>query len=147
MNKTHKQHVDVAIVTVSANKLHQECLESVQHVLSQTSLQVAFIMVDNASTAFDAHTFVKSHVPSAIVILREKNYGFGSSCNRGAQEVEADYYFFLNPDTRIDDPAMLDRLYTFLRAYPKVGIVAPKILYMDERVQETCRRFPAWSRP
>ena len=147
MNKTHKQHVDVAIVTVSANKLHQECLESVQRLLSQTSLRVAFIMVDNASTAFDAHTFVKSHVPEAIVILREKNYGFGSSCNRGAQEVDADYYFFLNPDTRIDDPAMLERLYTFLRAYPKVGIVAPKILYMDERVQETCRRFPAWYTP
>ncbi len=145
--KYSRERADIAIVTVSTNKLDEVCLTSVRRCLESTSLCVKFIVVDNASTQMDAHAYVKSHVPGAIVILRESNYGFGSSCNRGAQEVDADYYFFLNPDTRMDDPSMLERLYAFLRAYSKVGIVAPKILYMDERVQETCRRFPSWFTP
>lgn len=145
---THPQeHADIAIVTVSTNKLDEVCLASVGALLRQTSLGVKFIVVDNASTQFDAHTYVKERVPESIVILRDQNYGFGSSCNRGAREVDADYYFFLNPDTRIDDSSMLERLYTFMKAYPQVGIAAPRILYMDGRIQETCRRFPAWFTP
>ena len=142
-----REHVDIAIVTVSTNKLDEACLKSVHQLLNQTSLKVKFIVVDNASTAFDAHSYVKQHVPEAIVILRDNNPGFGASCNRGACEIDADYYFFLNPDTRIDDLTAIDRLHTFLKQYPQVGIVAPKILYMDGRVQETCRRFPAWYTP
>ncbi len=147
MNGIEKQHVDIAIVTVSANKLHEACLDSIQRMLQRTSLRAAFVLVDNASTAFEAYSYVKAHVPDAIVILRDRNCGFGSSCNLGAREVEADYYFFLNPDTRVDDHALLERLHAFMRAYPQVGIAAPKILYMDGRVQETCRRFPAWHTP
>lgn len=142
-----KERVDVAIVTVSANKLHEACLTSVRRVLDEVPFRTRFILVDNASTAFDARTYVKQYLPDSIVILREKNYGFGASCNRGAREVDADYYFFLNPDTRIDDPLMLVRLRDFLQRYPQAGIVAPKLLYMDGRVQETCRRFPLWYTP
>lgn len=139
--------VDIAIVTVSTNKLDEACLRSVRALLDYTSLNVKFVVVDNASTEFDAHSYVKEHVPEAMVVLRARNYGFGSSCNFGAREVDADYYFFLNPDTRIDDLSVLDRLQAFMRAYPKVGIAAPKILYMDGRVQETCMRFYAWYTP
>lgn len=147
MNEVRKQQVDVAIVTVSANKLHEACLRSVARLMEQSPLKMAFVLVDNASTAFDAHSYVKEHVPEAIVILRDSNPGFGASCNRGAQEVDADYYFFLNPDTRIDDLSLLDQLYAFMKQYPQVGIAAPKILYLDGRVQETCMRFYEWFTP
>lgn len=147
MTTTFKQHVDLAIVTVVANKLDEACLRSVRAMLDHASVQTKFIVVDNASTAFDARAYVTRWIPEAIVILRDKNYGFGASCNRGASEIDADHYFFLNPDTRMDDPLMLERLHAFMAAYPQVGIVAPKILYMDGRVQETCRRFPALNTP
>lgn len=147
MSEFKTQHVDVAIVTVSANKLHEDCLTSIQRLLESSSLTMAFVLVDNASTAFDAHAYVKQYVPEAIVILRDHNPGFGASCNRGAQEIDADYYFFLNPDTRIDEQSVVEKLVRYMRRYPQVGIVAPKVLYMDGRVQETCRRFPTWYTP
>lgn len=137
----------VAIVTVSTNKLDEACLTSVRKVLDATKLKVKFVVVDNGSTTMDVHALVRTHVPEAVVILRDKNHGFGSSCNLGANEVEAEYYFFLNPDTRIDNPLAVDELYAFMKRYPKVGIVAPRIRYMDGRIQETCRRFPAWYTP
>ncbi|MFH1089494.1 MAG: glycosyltransferase family 2 protein [Candidatus Uhrbacteria bacterium] len=138
---------DVAIITVSTNKLDEACLISVNQILNSADLKTAFVLVDNASTIFDAHTLVKKFVPPAQVILREKNYGFGHSCNRGAREVEADYYFFLNPDTFIKDFKILNNLLAFMKKYPSVGIAAPRIYYPDGRIQETCRRFHKWYTP
>lgn len=144
---TTSARIDIAIITVSTNKLDEACLATVRSLLAHTTLRVKFIIVDNASTVFDAYSHVKRHVPEAIVILRDRNCGFGASCNRGAREMDADYYFFLNPDTRINDMSLLDQLYAFMKQYPRVGIVAPKMLYMDGRVQETCRRFPSFLTP
>ena len=138
---------DIAIITVSTNRLDTACLTSVRLLLDRTPLQLKFVVVDNGSTAFDAHALTKQIVPEATVILRDNNYGFGRLCNRGACEVDADYYFFLNPDTRVYDAELLTKLHTFIRAYPKVGIVAPKILSMDGTLQETCRKFPSWFTP
>ncbi len=138
---------DVAIITVSTNKLDEACLRSVRALIDATELKITFVVVDNASTKFEAHSFVKSYVSEAIVLLRKGNHGFGRSCNRGAAEVEADYYFFLNPDTDVKDLTLIQRLYDFMKLLPKVGIVAPRIRYMDGRIQETCRRFPVWFAP
>lgn len=138
---------DVAIVTVCTNRLDKDCLRSVERLRKATPLSTCFIVVDNGSTAFDAHAYVKSVAPDAVVLLRDGNYGFGSSCNLGAAEVRARHYFFLNPDTRIDDDAVLTRLHRFMTDDPSVGIVAPRLRYMDGKVQETCRRFPEWYTP
>lgn len=138
---------DVAIVTVSTNKLHEACLESVGKLLNSTELNTAFVLVDNASTVFDAHALTKKFIPNAHVVLRQKNYGFGHSCNRGAREVEADYYFFLNPDTLVKDLKILENLLNFMKTCPVCGIAAPRIFYPDGRVQETCRRFHKWYTP
>jgi N-acetylglucosaminyl-diphospho-decaprenol L-rhamnosyltransferase len=139
--------VDVAIVTVSTNKLNTSCIQSMKRVIEKSSLKMAFVLVDNASTEYDAYEFVTEHMPEAIVILRNKNHGFGSSCNRGARDLNAKYYFFLNPDTDIVNESVIDALHKFMTNYPRVGIVAPKLKYMDGRVQETCRRFPKWYTP
>jgi GT2 family glycosyltransferase len=138
---------DVAIVTVAHNKLFPECLTSIREAMAASSLSSCFVLVDNASTSFAAHEFVRSHIPDAIVVLRDANHGMGASSNRGAREVDAKYYFFLNPDTTCPDPAILQRLFAFMEAHPKVGIVAPRIHHMDGTFQETHRRFPAWYMP
>jgi N-acetylglucosaminyl-diphospho-decaprenol L-rhamnosyltransferase len=141
------RHIDVAIITVSTNMLHEDCLKSVKTLMDSTPLRVEFVLVDNASTDYDANSYVKKFVPNARVILRDGNYGFGDSSNVGAKAVNAKYYFFLNPDTRVDDANLITQLHEFLTTYPKVGIAAPKILYMDGTVQQTCRRFPSWYTP
>lgn len=138
---------DIAIITVSTNRLDEACLTSVARVMKATPLKTCFIVVDNASTKFDAYEYATSRAPGTIVLHQKENYGFGRSCNRGAKEVDADYYFFLNPDTRIDDDQLLSKLHAFLKKDPSVGIVAPRLRYMDGRIQETCRRFPEWYMP
>lgn len=138
---------DVAIITVTKDKIDPECLPSIKCLLQSTNLKIKFVLVDNNSSVFDAHVLVKQHLPEATVILRNKNYGMGHSSNRGAAEIETDYYFFLNPDTVITDLKLLDRLRDFLLECPAVGLVAPCIRYPNGRIQETCRRFPKWYSP
>lgn len=138
---------DIAVVTVSTNKLDDACLSSLKRAMDASPLRIGFVLVDNGSTELDAYARATRHIPESVVLLRHANHGFGRSCNHGANEVAARYYFFLNPDTRIDDDTIFDRLHAFMQSHPRTGIVAPKIRYMDGETQETCRRFPLWYTP
>ncbi len=138
---------DIAIITVTYNKLFASCLTSVRKILDASPLRVAFILVDNGSKKIDAHAMVKAVIPEADVILRARNHGMGRSANIAARDSEAKYYFFLNPDTDIPDHHLVKRLYDFLEAHPKVGIAAPRLVYPNGQLQATCRHFPRWYQP
>lgn len=138
---------DIAIITVTYNRLDDACLASVRAIIDASPLRIAFSVVDNGSTELDVHKKVREHVPEAEIILRAKNHGMGRSCNVAARDIDAKYYFFLNPDTDIPDVALVQHLYDFLETTPKAGIVAPKITYGSGELQPTCRRFPRWYSP
>ena len=141
------ERYDIAIITVSHNDLSAACLASVQRAQRKSLLKTTVVVVDNASTQYFANEFVDEHLPGAICLLRNIDAGYGRSCNRGAREVEADYYFILNPDTVLIQETILDDLYAFARSHPESGIIAPQIAYPDGRLQDTCRRFPKWFVP
>lgn len=148
IQRPDKTTYDIAIVMVSHNDLNDACLSSLRHMIDVTPLKVQFIVADNASTKYHANEVVDKHFEkNAIVLLRNGDFGFGRSCNRGASVAEAKYLFFLNPDTILSDDRVLETLYRFLEERPKVGIAAPKVLHFDGRLQETCRRFPKWYMP
>lgn len=138
---------DIGIIMVSYNNILKECLPSVKRAMEASSLRIGFVLVDNGSQTFAPYVHVREHLPGAIVLLREKNYGFGHSCNRALQEIEAAYYLFLNPDTVLLDEDFFDRLYAFMKERPWAGILAPRIQHFSGELQETCRRFPAWYMP
>ncbi|AKE40448.1 glycosyltransferase family 2 protein [Corynebacterium kutscheri] len=45
-----------------------------------------------------------------IKVIWHDNGGFAAGCNEGAKDLDADVYFFLNPDTLIVDPTLLDSM-------------------------------------
>ena len=139
--------VDIAVIMVSHNDLSEACLTSLVEATKRTSHSVKLVVADNQSIKYHANEFVEPIVPDAIVLLRNEDFGYGRSCNRAAKELNAEYYFILNPDTVLSDPDILEKFYDYMNANPNVGIVAPKIYYLDGRLQETCRRFPAWFVP
>ncbi|MFA6429859.1 MAG: glycosyltransferase family 2 protein [Patescibacteria group bacterium] len=141
----HRAHV--AIIMVGHEDLNEECLHSIAVLRQASSLNIDIVVPDNRSTKYRANELVERELPGAWCLLRNGDYGYGRSNVRGAYQVEAEYYFILNPDTLIEDPLLVDRLYAYMRAHPDVGVTAPKIVYMDGRLQETCRRFPAWYMP
>ena len=137
----------VCVVVVAFNHLDTDCLVSIGRALAQTKLTVDVVLVDNASTKINIREMAQQHLPQARVFVREKNCGFGDSCNFGARQSDADYYFFLNPDTALHEPDLFDRLYAYMQTHPEAAIASPKLLYPDGRLQENCKRFPAWYMP
>lgn len=138
---------DIAIVMVSYNKIVEECLPSVKRAMNASTLRIGFVLVDNGSTKFSAHETVREHIPDARIVLRDKNYGFGNSCNRAVKEIDATFFFFLNPDTILVDETIFDRMHAFMQSHPWTGILAPRVEHFSGELQETCRRFPAWYMP
>lgn len=142
-----KPKADIAVIMVSHNDLSDACLSSLAEARTRTPLSVAFVVVDNASTAYRANEFVDRHFEDAWVLLRNGDFGYGRSMNKGAALIDAEYYFILNPDTILADPDILAKLHAYMREHPDVGLVGPKILNFEGVLQETCRRFPSWFQP
>ena len=138
---------DITIVTVSTNRLDPDCLTSVEQTIAATPLKVTHVIVDNNSSQYEAHSYVKKYAPHAQIILRNKNHGFGAGNNRGAAELPAKYYFFLNPDTKFSDSRILKHLFDFMENNLHAGIAAPKLFSMNGQVQPSCWRWPKWYMP
>jgi GT2 family glycosyltransferase len=145
--KASIERADICVVTVPYNALHEDCLTSLGEAIKRTSKSVKVVVIDNASPTQDVGGMVERLLPQALFYRRDKNHGFGRSTNFGARYVDAQYYFVLNPDTRLTDPDIFDKLVAYAESHPDVGLVAPRLSNFDGSRQDTCRRFPMWYQP
>ncbi len=137
----------IAVVMVTHNDVSEDCLQSIAAARRATpNLEITLVVADNNSKQDTAH-IVQRIIPDATVLLRNDDHGYGRSCNRAAQDIRADYYFILNPDTILTQPDIFARLLASAEQHPEAGIIGPQIFYFDGRLQETCRRFPRWYMP
>jgi GT2 family glycosyltransferase len=73
-------------------------------------------------------------------IQSEKNLGFGPAVNLARAGLQTPYLWILNPDV-LPTPDTLGVLHAYLRRHPDVGLVAPKLLDLDGRLQYSVRRY------
>ena len=143
----------IIIVNYRTSQLVCNCLQSLKAQTDGSTSQV--IIVDNNSRdgSIDriSETINKEQWNDWVTLLPQRsNLGFASGNNAGIKGIQSfankpNYYLLLNPDTIVPSGA-LDKLITFLDAYPEVGIVGAQ-LENEERVpQSSGRRFPSiWS--
>ena len=71
--------------------------------------------------------------------------GFAANHNAAFQLARGEFFCVLNPDVRLR-AEVFEPLVERLRADPRLGVVAPRVLSPDVAVEDTARRFPtAWS--
>jgi len=89
---------------------------------------VSIIIVDNsADLELESWCLDQSNI---IYLQTEKNVGFGKACNFGAKHADADWIFFLNPDTLL--PNNIEEIFNSVIANsPKATVFAP--LLFNER--------------
>jgi N-acetylglucosaminyl-diphospho-decaprenol L-rhamnosyltransferase len=124
--------VDVVVVAYNSRDRLRGCVEP---LLDAREINV--IVVDNASP--DRSLESVADLPVATIAL-DRNGGFGHGCNAGWRSGSATYVLFLNPDARIDAPA-LRRLVRVLEEEASVGVVGPKILNGEGTLDHSQRRF------
>ena len=118
------------VVNWNGGEQNLECLES---LVRQGLPPSAIVFVDNGSTDGSVEA-VERRFAGLVLLRNRENLGFGEGANQGARESlarGAELVFFVNNDVRLPD-GTLARLEEVLARSPELGIVGPRVLYMDE---------------
>ena len=132
--------MDLSICIVSWNVAGdlRRCLASIRAQRGAPRFEI--IVVDNASADGSAE-MVRREFPEARLIALDRNRGFAAGNNIALAEAAGRYLLLLNPDCVVP-PDALQNLVAFADSRPEAGLVGPKLVYPDGRLQYSCRRFP-----
>ena len=134
--------VDVTISIVNWNT-KDELRECLQSLLSQNnSLCFEIIVVDNASSDGSSEMVQSEFGDDVTLISNTKNLGFGAAHNQSIRRANGRYIFILNPDSRLQEYDVLEKMAEYMDANADIGMLGPKILNPDGTLQYSARRFP-----
>jgi GT2 family glycosyltransferase len=99
-------------------------------------------LIDNSPT-----DVCKSHFndPRIRYVFNNRNLGFGAGHNIALKDVlvqGSTYHIVLNPDVYFDE-GVIEKLHTFMESDAGVGLITPKVLYPDGRLQPLCKLLPS----
>jgi len=130
--------LSVCVVNWNTRELLDACLSSLAETAAGIVLEV--IVVDNASWDGSAGMVRERH-PNVILLENDDNVGYAAANNQALTTARASFKLLLNADIVIH-PGALQELLQFAREHPRVGAVAPRLVYPDGTLQRSCRSFP-----
>jgi GT2 family glycosyltransferase len=126
-------------IVIVAYKSRQEigpCLASVPAQLKGERIEV--IVVDNFPTD-GIGQWIRHEYPWVNYIAPGRNLGFGQANNLGYSRSTGEYVLFLNPDTVVSEAALTHCLGR-LAGDAGIGLISPKLVQADGRMDQACRR-------
>ena len=127
--------VAVAIISWNTRSLLRSCLES---VLEQSPPEI--VVVDNGSQDGSIE-MVRGDFPQVRLVVNPDNPGFGAAANQAFALSSSPYLLLLNGDTQAR-PGGLLAIEGYLDRHPRVGVLGPKLVFPDGRLQSSCSTFP-----
>jgi GT2 family glycosyltransferase len=127
--------VAVGVISWNTRDLLRSCLRSAREEQPDE-----LVVVDNGSADGSAD-MVREEFPEARVVVNPHNPGFGAAGNQIFSLTTAPYLLLLNGDTRTR-PGGLDAIADYLDAHPQVGVLGPRLVHPDGRLQSSCASFP-----
>jgi hypothetical protein len=135
--------LSVIVVSWNTCDVLRACLRSVDTWLPAASYEL--IVVDNASQDGSAD-MVAREFAHAHLLRQTHNLGFGAGANLGMAAAHGDLFLLLNSDALLVDGSLGELAHT-LRAQPAdVGLLGPRLMLPDGRLQVSARRFPSLGR-
>jgi GT2 family glycosyltransferase len=131
--------LNVSIVLYKNNLKQVE--NAIKSVLA-SRLDLRLYLVDNSEE--DNLKSLKKLDNRIEYIFNNANLGFGKAHNiamRKSIENSVPYHLVLNPDVYFDE-GVLEELYEYMEGNKDVGLVMPKVLYPDGRIQYLCKLLP-----
>jgi GT2 family glycosyltransferase len=145
MEQVNKNVLSIVIVTWNSEEDIAECLGSIYNEFyDESKLKIQTIVIDNKSSdnsAIVVENFIKIFKHDVKLIKNSENLGFTKGCNQGIKESDGDYIMLLNPDTQIQEDALL-KLFDYLKSNENYGAIAPQLITRNKTVQYSCRTFP-----
>lgn len=128
--------LSVIIVAYKSRDEIGACLDSLPRALRGGSVEC--LLVDN-SPGDGTGELVRSAYPWVHYIAPPVNLGFGRANNLGFAASSGTHVLFLNPDTVSNAPA-LEHCLELLQSDPTIGMVSPRLVMADGRMDLACRR-------
>lgn len=137
--------MDISIIIVNYRgwKALDECLESIEVIISRT-LTFEVIIVDNFSNDGQFPVF-KQKYSKFTFIENSGNNGFSNGCNFGAGIASGNHFLFLNPDTKLTFEALETLLQTAV-SHPEIGILSCLQINENNVFYKQNNLFPALGR-
>lgn len=134
--------LSVVIVSYQVREFLNNCLESLQSLRADLSLQV--FVVDNASSDGTVD-WVGEHFPWVKLVANDENRGFSAANNQALRTSTGRYVMLLNPDTVVPpaSPNALAKMVRFMDSTPAAGASGPSLRYGDGSFQHSAFRFPS----
>jgi GT2 family glycosyltransferase len=107
-----------------------------------TSLNVKLYLIDNSPT--DTLKILAYSDKRIVYIHNPTNPGFGSAHNIAIQKSineKIPYHLVLNPDVYFDQ-GVLEKITDYMDYHPDVGLLMPKVLYPNGKIQYIARLLP-----
>ncbi len=123
--------VSIVIPVCDRWRYTYNCLRSIVACDDRASYEV--VVVDNASS--DGTTQELASFESLVLLRQETNRGYVEGCNLGVAAARGELILLLNNDTEVTS-GWLDRLVSVLDEDEAVGVVGPKLLFPNGRLQE-----------
>lgn len=122
-------NVDVSIIIVNYNtySLVLDCIKSIKNKTS--GLLYEIIVVDNNSPNREIIQLLEIY-NDVVLILHDRNDGFGSGNNVGAQKAKGNFLFFLNSDTLLINNS-IKILHDYLINNSNVGVCGGNLFTKD----------------
>lgn len=128
----------IIIVSFNSEDFIRQCILS---VLKNSPPETEVIVVDNNST--DSTLDVLNPISQEITLISLKeNLGFAKANNLGAKHSKGEFFFFLNPDTKMEEQ-VVEELASFYASTPNIGLLAPKLVMADGKVQPSVKKLPS----
>ena len=134
--------IGAVVVSYQSAAVLEPCLSALERAAPRRGVTIR--VVDNASTDSSV-AIATARLGAGAVIARPANRGFGAGVNAGLAALDTPYVAVLNPDVRIPAGA-LDALAERMDTLPRTGLLAPRVVGDDGRIEHTVGRFPTVAR-
>lgn len=126
---------DVSLIVVSHNTRGH-----LERCLSELGSGNEVIVVDTGSTD-GSQELVRDRFPQMRLLVLPRNPGYGGALNAGIALASGRRLLLLNADTW-PLPHAVERLVEFAEREPSAGVVGPRLLDPDRKLQPSVRGFP-----
>jgi GT2 family glycosyltransferase len=133
--------VTIVIVAHSERGDLECCLGS---IATYAAMPVQTVLLDNASTD-DSVPWVRENHPEVEVVELSRNLGVAAR-QHGLERARAEVIMFLDSDAELTEGA-LPTMVAALECNPGWGLIGPRLIDGDGKLQLSCRRFPPRSLP
>jgi GT2 family glycosyltransferase len=133
-----KPVLSVIIINFKTPDYTFECVQSIFDNVPAIGFEV--IVVDNGSEDGSLE-WIREAFPQVLCIQTGANLGFSKANNLGIHNARGEYVLLLNSDTKILDQS-LDRLLEYLSSHPQAGVVGPRQVDGEGKLQLSWGSFP-----